>query len=271
TKFARGHLRSYKIEAIVKHIRNALNEGVKELWLTSQDTACYGYDIDTNLPNLLNEILKIKRDFKIRVGMGNPDFIPDFIDELIECFKDERIYRFLHIPIQAGSDNVLKKMRREYTIESFRNIVNKFKQEIPDFTLATDMICGYPEETDEDFEESLKIMNEFRPDVINISKFWSRPGTIAATMLQLPSETIKERSDLMVKLHHKISEENNKKWIGWSGKVLVDDIKKEKSGTVITRNNSYKMIIIKGDYKIGDELNVEVVDSTVHYLIGKVV
>ena len=90
-------------------------------------------------------------------------------------------------------------------------------------------------------------------------------------MLQLPSETIKERSDLMVKLHHKISEENNKKWIGWSGKVLVDDIKKEKSGTVITRNNSYKMIIIKGDYKIGDELNVEVVDSTVHYLIGKVV
>ena len=171
TKFARGHLRSYKIEAIVKHIRNALNEGVKELWLTSQDTACYGYDIDTNLPNLLNEILKIKRDFKIRVGMGNPDFIPDFIDELIECFKDERIYRFLHIPIQAGSDNVLKKMRREYTIESFRNIVNKFKQEIPDFTLATDMICGYPEETDEDFEESLKIMNEFRPDVINISKF----------------------------------------------------------------------------------------------------
>ena len=151
------------------------------MWLTSQDTACYGYDIDTNIVNLLKKILKMQRDFRIRLGMGNPDYFPDYLDELIEVFKDRRMYKFLHIPVQAGSDNVLKAMKRNYSISTFKNIIRKFRSNIPDITLSTDIICGYPDETDEDFEETIKLIKEIRPDVLNISRFWPRPGTIAAT------------------------------------------------------------------------------------------
>ncbi len=179
TKFTRGHLLSYQPSEIIKHVRNALNDNVKEIWLTSQDTACYGYDIDTNIVNLLKKILEMKRDFKIRLGMGNPDFLPDYLDELIEVYKDSRMFKFLHIPVQSGSNSVLKKMKRNYNVETFVEIVEKFRKTHPLITIATDIIVGYPSETDDDFQKTVELMKKVKPDVLNISRFWARPGTIA--------------------------------------------------------------------------------------------
>ena len=267
TKFARGHLLSYEPDEIIKHIRNALNDGVKEIWLTSQDTSCYGYDININIVELLKKILELKRDFKIRLGMGNPDYLPDYIDELIEVFKDPRIYNFIHIPVQAGSNTVLKNMKREYTVESFIDIVDKFRAVHLNINLATDIIVGYPEETDKDFEQSLKVIKKTKPDVINISKFWPRPGTVAAKKHPLPTKLVKERSIKLMSEFQKISLENNQKWLGWSGELLINEKGKEDSW--IGRNYAYKPVIVKGDLKIGDTISVKINNVTWFDLRGK--
>ena len=269
TKFARGHLLSYDPNEIVKHVRNALNDNVKEIWLTSQDTACYGYDINTNIVNLLKKILEMNRHFKIRLGMGNPDFLPDYLDDLIEVYKDPRMFKFLHIPVQSGSNSVLKVMKRDYDVETFVNIVKKFRKTHPNITLSTDIICGYPDETDDEFQETIDLIKKVRPDVLNISRFWPRPGTIAAKMKQLPSHIIKQRSVELTKLFHIISTENNKKWLDWKGKIIIDEIGKNNS--LVGRNYAYKPVIIKENLNLGEETEVKIVKTTKHDLRAEII
>ncbi|MBT3720565.1 tRNA (N(6)-L-threonylcarbamoyladenosine(37)-C(2))-methylthiotransferase [archaeon] len=260
TKFARGYLKSYPIKDIVKHIRDSLNNGAKEIWLTSQDTACFGYDINTNIVNLLKEILRINREFKIRLGMGNPDFLPDYLDELIEVFKDPRIYKFLHIPIQSGSNNVLKAMKRNYTVESFKKIILEFKKVHPMVTIASDIIVGYPNETNSDFEKTIELLNKIKPDVLNISRFWYRPGTLAMKKKKLPTLTVKNRGIKITKVFHKLALEVNKKWLKWEGDVLITE--KGIKNTWIGRNYAYRPVILKGDFKLGNLINVKITKTT---------
>jgi len=148
TKAARGDLHSYPIKEIIKKARHALNNGVKEIWLTSQDAAAYGKDIKTNVVDLISELCKINKDFKIRLGMGNPNNFLPVIDQLIKVMKKEnKLYKFLHLPLQSGNDEVLKKMNRHYTVKKFKCLINKIRKEIPNITIATDIICGFPGET----------------------------------------------------------------------------------------------------------------------------
>jgi len=268
TKFARGNLYSYDPNEIAKQAREALNAGIKEIWLTSQDTACYGYDINTNIVALLKKVLEMKRDFKIRLGMGNPDFISDYLDEIIEVFKDERMFKFLHVPVQTGSDRILKDMKRKYSVKSFINIIEKFRKAIPEITISTDIICGYPGETDDDFKQTLNLIKTIRPDVLNISRFWSRPGTIAAKKKQLPSEIIKERSIKLSGLFYKIAAENNKKWFNWKGKIIIDEMGKNNS--FVGRNHAYKPVIVKGNLKLGEQIRVKVKKTTTHDLRAEI-
>jgi len=264
TKFARGHLKSYEPDAIVKHIRNALNDGAKEIWLTSQDTFCYGYDIDTNIVELLEKILSLKRDFKIRLGMGNPDYLPDYLDKLIPLFQDKRLFRFIHIPVQAGSDKVLREMKREYTVDGFKKIISAFKKRYSDMTLATDIIVGYPTETDEDFKKTLELVKEIRFDVINMARYWRRPGTVAAKLHPLPTKLVKERSLQLSDLFYSTAREKNKGWLGWEGKVIIDEF--GKNGSLVGRNYAYKPVILNGNYKLGQEIDVKVKRTTTHDL-----
>ncbi|NTV23125.1 MAG: tRNA (N(6)-L-threonylcarbamoyladenosine(37)-C(2))-methylthiotransferase [Nanoarchaeota archaeon] len=261
TKFARGHLHSYPLKDIVQHVRDALNSRAEEIWLTSQDTACYGYDIGTNLIELLKEILKLKRDFKIRLGMGNPDFLPDYAGQLAELFRDPRMFKFLHIPLQSGSDNVLKAMKRNYNASRFEELVSLFRKYIPEMTFATDIIIGFPGETEEDFAKTLEVLEKTKPDVINLSKYWARPGTVSAKLKLLPTETVKARSLEIKSLFADISKENNRKWLGWTGEVLIDEVGTK--NTFVGRNLSYKPIVMKGDFTLGQKLKVKIVDTTV--------
>ena len=237
-----------------------LSNGAKEIWLTSQDTACFGYDINTNIVNLLKEILRINREFKIRLGMGNPDFLPDYLDELIEVFKDPRIYKFLHIPIQSGSNNVLKAMKRNYTVESFKKIILEFKKVHPMVTIASDIIVGYPNETNSDFEKTIELLNKIKPDVLNISRFWYRPGTLAMKKKKLPTLTVKNRGIKITKVFHKLALEVNKKWLKWEGDVLITE--KGIKNTWIGRNYAYRPVILKGDFKLGNLINVKITKTT---------
>lgn len=265
-KFAKGDLHSYPIEQIVSEVRETLDSAIKEIWLTSQDCGAYGEDISENLVSLLKEMLKIKGDYKIRIGMLNPNHMLPMLDDLIELYKDKRIFKFLHIPIQSGNDSVLKKMNREYSVSDFRKIVQGFRKKIPDMTIATDIICGFPEETNEQFAESLKLIEELNPDIVNISKFWLRKRTAAEKLKQTKTEEIKERSRKMTALFNRISEQKNKEWIGWKGKTIVDEKNKK---SFIGRNESYKPIILKGNFELGETVDVEIISSARYYLIGE--
>src|SRR3989344_8285 len=195
-------INTFHVTDIIKAVKSLLNKNKikscnKTINLTATDIGCYGLDIKTNLPKLLNKILKIKGNFKIKIGMMNPEHVIKYLDELIEIYKNPKIIKFIHIPLQSGSDKVLKEMNRGYTVKQYKTIVKKFGKEIPNIHIITDLIVGYPSETEKDFKETLKIVKELKFNVVNISKFSPRPGTKASKLKQLTSQEIKKRSVLL--------------------------------------------------------------------------
>ncbi len=192
TRFARGKLQSYHIKDIIAEI-NKYN--FERLDLTSQDNGCYGFDIGTNLVELLKKVLKVDKDFIVRVGMMNPQHALKLADGLIELYNDKRVLKFINIPLQSGSDKVLKEMNRQYTVAQFKEIVTKFREAFPGISVCTDIIVGYPTETEEDFKETLKVLEWLKPEVWNLSMFGSRPGTPAAKLKPLVSQIVKDRSE----------------------------------------------------------------------------
>src|SRR3989339_892790 len=163
TRLAKGKLFSYPSEKIIESVKNDVMSGCKEIWITSQDNASYNSEMSKDiskdgLVQLLEEIIKIKGNFFVRVGMMNPNNVLKILPELIEIYKHEKMFKFLHIPIQSGSNKILKDMNRKYTREDVLKIVNKFKKEIPNIIFSTDVIVGYPGETKKDFEDTLDIV-----------------------------------------------------------------------------------------------------------------
>ena len=267
TKLSKGDLTSYRIGDIVRQIETEINEGCKEIWLTSTDNGCYGFDINTDLPSLIDTIVEIPHDFKVRVGMMNPMYLARIKDNLIKSFDSDKVYKFLHVPVQSGSNKVLNDMKRGHTAETFRDIVRKVRDRFSEFTISTDVIVGFPSETLEDFEKTVKLLKETKPDVVNFSKYSARPGTEAAKWEQIDVSEVKKRSRFIFDLVNQISLENNQKWIGWKGEVLFDEKTDER---VKGRNFAYKSIFIDESVKIGQKHLVEITDVTKHSLVGKI-
>jgi len=270
TKAARGNLQSYSIEDIKKEAEIAIKEGCKEIWLTSQDNGCYGFDLSTDLPNLLKELVKIPGEFKIRLGMMNPDHLKKIKDGLIEVMGNEKLFQFLHIPVQSGNNEVLKKMHRNYTREEFLELVQEIKKAHPSLTIATDIIVGFPEETEEQYTETQSLIRLSSPDVVNISRFWCRPKTPAEGMDQLAGEVIKHRSRVLTDICHNIFRMQNERWRDWEGEVIVDE-KGKNPREWKARNFAYKAVLLEGDFKLGDKVKVKIVRTTIFDLVGKVV
>lgn len=267
TKLSKGDLTSYRIGDIVRQIETEINEGCKEIWLTSTDNGCYGFDINTDLPSLIDTVVEIPHDFKVRVGMMNPMYLARIKDSLIKSFDSDKVYKFLHVPVQSGSNKVLNDMKRGHTAETFRDIVKKVRDRFCEFTISTDVIVGFPSETLEDFEKTVKLLKETKPDVVNFSKYSARPGTEAAEWEQIDVSEVKKRSRFIFDLVNQISLENNQKWIGWKGEVLFDEKTDER---VKGRNFAYKSIFIDESVKIGQKHLVEITDVTKHSLVGKI-
>ncbi len=267
TKLSKGDLSSYRLGDIVRQVQTEIKEGCKEVWLTSTDNGCYGLDIGTDLPTLVNAVSEIQEDFMIRVGMMNPMYMPRIKQKLIESYDNDKVFKFLHLPVQSGSDKVLNDMKRGHTSETFREIVKKIKDRFEDFTISTDIIVGFPSETEEDFQKTLALLDETKPDVVNLSKYSARPGTDAAELKQIDAAEIKRRSKIIFEQINKISLESNKKWIGWKGKVLFDENTEE---GIKGRNYAYKPIAVQEKVNIGDSHIVEIIDATRKRLIGKI-
>jgi MiaB-like tRNA modifying enzyme len=267
TKISKGDLNSYRLGDIVRQVQTEINEGCKEVWLTSTDNGCYGFDIGTDLPSLVNAIVDIPNEFMIRVGMMNPMYMPRIKEKLIESFDNDKVFKFLHIPVQSGSDKVLHDMKRGHTAGTYREIVNKVKERFSEFTISTDIIVGFPSETEEDFQKTISLLDETKPDVVNLSKYSARPGTDAAELKQIDAAEVKRRSKIIFEQISKLSMESNRKWIGWKGKVLFDETIDE---GIKGRNFAYKPVFVDGEIKIGQAYTVEIIDATVKRLVGKI-
>lgn len=260
-KLIKGDLISYPEENILEEVRQCVRDRCKELWITAQDTGCYGIDRGTNIAELLKKILEIPGEFKIRLGMANPKSVLQNLEELIKIFKHEKMFKFLHIPVQSGNNKVLKSMNRPYEIEDYKHIIKRFREEIPEICIATDMIVGFPGETEEQFRDSLLLLDQTKPDVLNISRFIARPGTRAEKREnQIPGGEIKERSRKMTSHFEWIAFSNNKKWKNWEGEILIDEHGKDR--TFVGRNYAYKPIIVAGDFVLGQTRKVRVTDTT---------
>jgi len=268
TKLSKGDLTSYRLGDIVRQVQTEIKDGCKEVWLTSTDNGCYGFDIGTDLPSLVNSIVEIPEDFWIRVGMMNPMYMPRIRDSLIESYNNPKVFKFLHIPVQSGSDSVLHDMKRGHTAGTFRDIVKRVKERYSVFTISTDIIVGFPTETEEDFQKTVELLDEIRPDVVNLSKYSPRPGTDAAEWKQVDVVEVKRRSKIIFDQINNISKENNKRWIGWKGKVLFDE--KTEEG-IKGRNFAYKPVFVKNEVDIGQSHPVEITEATVSGLIGRIV
>jgi len=265
TKLAKGDLQSYRLGDIVRQVKHEIEDGCVEVWLTSTDNGCYGLDIGTNLPELVQKVSEIEHDFMVRVGMMNPMYLPHIKDRLLESFASDKVFKFLHIPVQSGSDKVLKDMKRLHTSKIFHDVNSSFRRRFDRFTISTDIIVGFPTETEDDFNKTVELLEKTRPDVINLSRYSARSGTKASQMEQIDVSEVKSRSKIVFDLAKKISQERNEEWIGWEGEVLFDEISDE---IIKGRNFAYKQIVTDNQVKLGHNAKVKITKAMPNGLYG---
>lgn len=267
TRFARGKLQSYPIDMIKKEAEQAVSEGCVEVQLTAQDTAAYGKDTGKSLSGLMNQISDVDGDFRVRVGMMHPKSMMSDVEGLINAFNSIKYYKFLHIPIQSGNNEVLKDMNRFHSVEDFKSIVSRFKKEIPNISISTDVIVGYPTEDDAAFEDTVKLISQIKPDFLHISKYMHRPGTISSSLKEISNKNMKERSKLLTEVKSDISLQNNLDLMGTYQRVLVTN--KGSKGGYVARAENYKTIILE-DAELGSFVDVIITDVKSTYLNGEV-
>lgn len=273
TRLVKGHLRSYPAKDIVQQVRNLVNDGCVEIQLTGQDCGCYGFDTGTNLAELVQQILaEVQGNYKMRLGMGNPRHILRYLDSLLECFNDERVYKFIHLPVQSGSNSVLKAMNRKHNVEDYIELANAFNSKFPLFTLSTDLIVGFPEESERDFQDTLNVLQKTRPTVCNITRFVARPNTPAYNMAgAVPDEVKHIRSATLAEAFQRIATENNARWVGITERVTVEKPGYRK-GTYIARNAAYRPVAISSETPLqpGERFTVTITDAEPFALIGTI-
>ncbi len=265
TKLAKGDLQSYRLGDIVRQVRHEIEDGCSEVWLTSTDNGCYGFDIGTSLPELVQKVSEIEHNFMVRVGMMNPMYLPRIKGKLLESFASDKVFKFLHMPVQSGSDKVLKDMKRLHTSKIFYDVGYTFRNRYDKFTIATDIIVGFPTETEEDFIKTVDLINETRPDIVNLSRYSARSGTKAAKMEQIDVSEVKRRSKIVFDIAKKISQERNEGWIDWEGEVLFDEIS---DGIIKGRNFAYKQVVTDDKVRLGQKINVKITNAMPNGLQG---
>ncbi|XP_015710241.1 threonylcarbamoyladenosine tRNA methylthiotransferase isoform X1 [Coturnix japonica] len=268
TKHARGDLASYPIEELVDRAKQSFQEGVCEIWLTSEDTGAYGRDIGTDLPTLLWKLVEaIPEGAMLRLGMTNPPYILEHLEEMAKILNHPRVYAFLHIPVQSASDSVLMDMRREYCVADFRRVVDFLKEKVPGITIATDIICGFPGETDEDFQETMKLVEQYKFPSLFINQFYPRPGTPAAKMHQVPAAVKKQRTKDLSRLFHSYNPYDHK--VGERQRVLVTEESFD-SNYYVAHNPFYEQVLVPKDpVLMGKMVEVNIYEAGKHFMKGQ--
>lgn len=271
TRLVKGRLYSYPVADIVQQVKNLVADGCVEIQLTGQDCGCYGFDTGTNLAELVQRILdEVPGDYKMRLGMGNPRHMLRYTDSLLKCFDDERVYKFIHLPVQSGSEDILKAMNRKHSAQDYVDLAEAFNR-IPRFTLSTDLIVGFPGESERDFLDTLALLEKTRPTVCNITRFVPRPNTPAYNMTGAVPDSIKhERSAALAEAFQQIAAQNNSRWIGTTETVVIEKNGYRK-GTYIARNAAYRPVAITSEVPLqpGKRFTVTITAAEPFALIGE--
>ncbi len=274
TKIARRNVKSYPPRLIVEAVGKLVSMGVVEVRLTGLDTAAYGVDLPgrPTLADLLNTILdKVEGDYMVRVGMMTPELALEILDDLIESYRDPRVYKYFHIPVQSGDDEVLRVMNRKYTVNEYKKIHYKIKTSYPEAMIATDIIVGHPGEDEEAFQNTVKLVEELKFEKIHLAQYSIRPHTKAAAMPQIPDWVKKERSKKLGKIVEKIGYEIMSKYKGKTLEVIVTE-EGFKKGSLTARTHNYTPVVIEHDEKIlGSKALVTIKENTFFDLRGELV
>ena len=249
TRKARGPLKSFPKNEILSQVEAFSSLGTNEIQITAQDVSAWGQDTGKSFPDLLRSIGDLPGKFMIRVGMMNPATIQGNLESLIDAFQSEKIFKFAHIPVQSGSDRVLDSMKRGYTVLEFEYIVAAFKKKVPNISIATDVIVGYPDEKEEDFLETCDLISRIRPVKVNITRYSHRPFTGIDSGSDLPDFIKKDRSRKLNILAEKIYSSHNVPLIGTSIPFVVTE--SIRSGSVMARSPEYLGIVLKEDLPVG--------------------
>lgn len=267
--YTRGRERSRKPKDILKEIEELAKNGYNEVMLLGQNVNSYSGGENYGFANLLRDIDKIEGINIVRFMSPHPkDFTDDVIDAIAEC---DSICKVIHLPLQSGSSNVLKLMNRKYTKESYLNLVDKIRAKIPQVAFTTDIIVGFPGETEEDFQETLDVVQKVKYEQIFMFIYSVRKGTKAETMPNhVPEETKSERFSRLKELADKLTEEENIKYIGTIQDILVEGESKTNKDMLSGRTRTNKIVIFEGDKNlIGHNIKVKITSQHAWYLRGE--
>ncbi len=270
--YVRGRERSRDKEDILSEVKKCVENGAKEITLLGQNVNSYGNDLeeDIDFADLLTMVCTVEGLERVRFMTSHPK---DISDKLIDTMaREDKICKQLHLPIQAGNNEVLKTMNRRYTRESYMEKINKIKEKMPGIALTTDIIVGFPGETTEQFNDTLKVLEDVRYDTIFSFIYSRRPGTPAAKMEDVITPEEKKRNfDRLLEVQDRISKEKNMEFQGKTVKVLVEGISKNNKDALMGRTEGGKTVNFQGDLSlIGKFADVEITDVKTWSLTGKV-
>jgi len=267
TRIARGPLRSFSQEEILSQVQAFVRSGIPEIQLTAQDVSAWGRDCGRSFPELLTAISDIPGRFMVRVGMMNPATVNYCLDELVDAFSGDRIFKFVHIPVQSGSDTVLERMGRRYTVAECEGIVAAFRKRYPDITVATDIIVGFPEETEDDFSRSCDLIERVHPNKVNITRYSRRPFTPMASEKDVPDSVKKDRSRILNARATQLYGVLNRPLLKTVMPFMVTE--KIRKGSVMARAPNYTGIVLNEDLPEGYEGRAILVNDQKYFFIGK--
>ena len=270
--YVRGRERSRRPEDIIDEVRQLVREGYKEIMLLGQNVNSYGRDLggDISFPQLLRRLNEIEGDFWIRFMSSHPkDASKELIDAIFDC---EKAAKHLHLPVQSGSTGVLARMNRRYTIEDYLSIVDYIRSRDPGFSLTTDIIVGFPDESDEDFRETLRLLKNVCYDNVYSFIYSRRSGTKAAEMPDSTSDEEKgKRMRELLEVQREVSSEHYKRFIGRTMRVLADDVSKKKEGWLTGKSSEFIIVEFEGDSSlIGQFVDVEITGAMNWAVTGKI-
>ena len=266
--YVRGRERSRKKEDILQEIKDLAKEGYKEITLLGQNVNSYKDNENYGFAELLKDVEKIEGIDIIKFISPHPK---DFKDDVIDAIKEsKKIPRLIHIPLQSGSTGILKAMNRKYTKEKYLELIEKIRKNIPNVLFSTDIIVGFPGETEQDFEETLDVVRKVNFEQIFMFIYSRRKGTLADRMEnQIPEEVKHRRFDRLKELFEKQIEENNQKYINTTQEILVEGYSKTNSNLLTGRTNSNKVVVFEGTEKlIGQVIKVKIISQHKWYLRG---
>lgn len=270
--YVRGRERSRDMESIISECEKLINDGYKEITLLGQNVNSYGNDVpdeNVNFANLLREVAKIYGKFRIRFMTSHPK---DLTEEVVKAIRDnDKICNNIHLPIQAGSNSVLKNMNRRYTREHYLGLIDMIRRYLPDCGITTDIMVGFPYETEEDFLDTMDIVEKVRFSTAFTFIYSVRKGTKAAEMPQIPYEIKQNRIKRLIARQNEITEEISKDYVGNVYEILVEGMQEKKNGYVVGRTESGRLVSAKGDESmIGEFKNVKITAVKNAQLLGEI-